>query len=66
MLRAGAASGEFDSTSPEQDAASVQALVWVFFEAAVLGRPVMPREAARAHVLRFCLPALGLADDSLV
>jgi AcrR family transcriptional regulator len=66
VLRAGAASGEFDSASPEQDAASVQALVWVFFEAAVLGRPVMPREAARAHVLRFCLPALGLADDSLV
>ena len=52
--------------APEQDAASVQALVWVFFEAAVLGRPLMPRDEARAHVLRFCLPALGLADDPAV
>ena len=63
VLRAGAASGSSTARTPEQDAASVQALVWVFFEAAVLGRPVMSREAARAHVLRFCLPALGLADD---
>ena len=66
VLRTGAASGEFASTAPELDAASVQALVWVFFEAAVLGRPLMPRDDARAHVLRFCLPALGLADDPSV
>jgi AcrR family transcriptional regulator len=63
VLRAGAASGEFHSRAPEQDAASIQALVWVFFESAVLGRPVMPRTEAREHVLRFCLPALGLASD---
>jgi AcrR family transcriptional regulator len=66
VLRRGAASGEFRSTTPEQDAASVQALVWVFFETAVLGRPVLGRDEARAHVLRFCRPALGLADDGAV
>jgi AcrR family transcriptional regulator len=66
VLRAGAESGEFESRTPEQDAASVRALVWVFFESAVLGRPVMPRDEARAHVLRFCLPALGLAVDPSV
>ncbi len=63
VVRAGAASGEFRSTTPEEDAASVHALTWVYFEAAVTGRPVTSRERARAQVLRFCLPALGLADE---
>jgi AcrR family transcriptional regulator len=66
VLREGAATGAFRTTTPEQDAASVHALVWTFFQDAVLGRPVPDRDAARAHVLRFCLPALGVApgEDS--
>ena len=66
VLRGGAASGEFDQRVARAGRG--------FGAGAGLGvlrgrgaRPAaVPREAARAHVLRFCLPALGLAGDQPV
>ncbi len=59
VLVDGAADGAFPGCDPAADAASIHALVWRFFWAAVHGRPELDRESARAHILRFVLPAIG-------
>jgi AcrR family transcriptional regulator len=61
-LRAVLAAGRDDATfplaDPEEDARTVHAVVWTAVEARLAGGDV-GHDAARAHVLRFCLPALG-------
>ncbi len=60
VLVAGAASGEFPTCDPDSDAGSIHALVWRVFTDAMHGRSTLDRAAARAHVVRFVLPALGV------
>lgn len=60
VLAAGAASGVFPTCDPVADAGSIHAIVWRLFDDAIRGRAGLDREAARAHVLRFVLPALGV------
>ncbi len=49
----------FPDAEPELDAWSIYAITWELVEAKLRGSAI-DRAAARAHVLRFCLPALGL------
>jgi AcrR family transcriptional regulator len=49
----------FPAADPERDGWSIYAVTWELVEAKLRGSP-LTRAAARAHVLRFCLPALGL------
>ena len=49
----------FPDAEPELDAWSIYAITWELVEAKLRGSAI-GRAAARAHVLRFCLPALGL------
>lgn len=59
VLTRGLSDGSFPSTDPEQDAPTLFDLLWS------VGGPArrLDREAAREHLLRFCLPALGAVDD---
>lgn len=57
-LRAGHESGLLDSPSPEVDAYSIHDLVSTYYGATGMSPP--DRDAARAHVMRFAWPALGL------
>jgi len=59
-LADGAASGDFPDCDPEADAVTIHAIVWQLFTDAINGRATMGRDAARAHVERFALPALGV------
>jgi AcrR family transcriptional regulator len=61
VLEAGSASGAFPACVPDQDAATIHALTWRLVTEAIRGRATMDEAAARAHVRRFCLPALGVA-----
>ena len=45
---------------PERDARSVHAVAWALVEDKLHGAAIT-RAEARAHVLRFCFPALGMA-----
>jgi AcrR family transcriptional regulator len=56
-LSTGARDGTFASTDPGEDAATLFDLLWS------VGGPSrkLDRDAARQHLLRFCLPALGAA-----
>ncbi|HVA73662.1 MAG TPA: helix-turn-helix domain-containing protein [Acidimicrobiales bacterium] len=59
VLSAGAADKTFPSTDPQEDASTIFDLLWsVAGPARQLGR-----ESALEHLLRFCLPALGVATD---
>jgi AcrR family transcriptional regulator len=59
ILRRGRERGSFPDADPEADARTIHAVVWSVNQARLRGEPVT-REQARAHVLRFCLPALGV------
>ena len=60
VLEEGARSGAFPTCDPAVDAESIHAIVWRLFLEAMHGRAVLDREGARAHALRFALPALGV------
>jgi AcrR family transcriptional regulator len=49
------------SEQPDVDARTIHAIAWSFVEAKLRGDTVT-RAEARAHILRFCLPALGLTS----
>ena len=59
-LEAGAASGAFPTCDPAADAVTIHDIVWRFVGEALSGKPTMTEQAARDHVMRFCLPALGV------
>ncbi|HEY7916479.1 MAG TPA: helix-turn-helix domain-containing protein [Acidimicrobiales bacterium] len=58
-IRRGSADGSFPDTDPFPDAYSIFDLLWSVAGPHVRQRRPMDRERARAHILRFCLPALG-------
>ena len=60
-LREGAADGSLAAVEPVPDAYSIFDLVWSVASPQVRGRRPLDHDEARAHVLRFCLPALGVA-----
>jgi len=60
VLEAGKASGEFPTCDPPADAATIHAITWRLVAEAVGGTPSMDEQDARDHVLRFCIPAVGL------
>ena len=62
-IRRGSADGSFPETDPFPDAYSIFDLVWSVAGPNARARRAMDRERARAHVLRFCLPALGVDPD---
>jgi AcrR family transcriptional regulator len=63
-IRRGSADGSFPDTDPFPDAYSIFELVWSVAGPHARGRRAMDRDRARAHVLRFCLPALGVDADA--
>ncbi len=58
-IRRGSADGSFPDTDPFPDAYSIFDLLWSVAGPHARQRRPMDRERARAHILRFCLPALG-------
>jgi AcrR family transcriptional regulator len=62
-IRRGSADGSFPETDPFPDAYSIFDLVWSVAGPQVRSRRPMDKERARSHVLRFCLPALGVHPD---
>jgi AcrR family transcriptional regulator len=62
-LARGRADGSFPTAEPERDARTVHAVVWSLVEDELFGAGAMARDEARAHALRFCLPALGAVRD---
>jgi AcrR family transcriptional regulator len=60
VLEAGRTDGSFPTTEPARDARSIHAVTWALVEARLSGDGT-DLATARAHVLRFCLPALGAA-----
>ncbi len=62
VLEEGRADGTFAAAHPEDDARSIHAVAWILIEAQLGGGGPPDLESARAHVLRFCLPALGIAS----
>jgi AcrR family transcriptional regulator len=60
VLEAGKASGAFPACEPAADAVTIHAIAWRLVGEALAGKPSMDERAARDHVLRFCLPAIGL------
>jgi AcrR family transcriptional regulator len=58
-LHQGRGDGTFPNTDPEADAGSIYAVVWALVEERLHGGGFPTLAEARAHVLRFCLPALG-------
>jgi AcrR family transcriptional regulator len=63
VLVEGAAAGDFPRCDPDNDARSIHALVWRVFNDAMHGRATLDRAGARAHILRFVFPALGLPAE---
>ncbi len=61
VLEEGRADGTFPAAHPEDDARSIYAVTWRLVEARLEDRGRKDVDEARAHVLRFCLPALGAA-----
>jgi AcrR family transcriptional regulator len=61
-LQRGSEDGSFPGTDPQPDAYSMYELVWSVASPHVRRRRPLEREQARAHILRFCLPALGVDD----
>jgi AcrR family transcriptional regulator len=61
-LRRGLADGSFPSTDPLPDAHAIFDLVWSVASPHVRRQRPMDRPAARSHVLRFTLPALGVTQ----
>ena len=59
ILEAGKRDGTFPRADPANDAGTIHRLVFGLVMEAVVDKPRLDREAARAHVLRFCLSALG-------
>lgn len=59
ILEAGRADGSFPTAEPVADARTIHAVVWSLAQSRLGGRSASV-EAVRAHVLRFCLPALGI------
>jgi AcrR family transcriptional regulator len=60
VLEAGRIDGSFPATDPDRDARSIHALAWSLV-VEKLGGGGLTLEGARAHLLRFCLPALGVS-----
>ncbi|MBV8463807.1 MAG: TetR/AcrR family transcriptional regulator [Acidimicrobiales bacterium] len=60
-LQAGVADGSLPDADPRRDAYSIYELVWSVASPQIRLRRPIDRDAAAAHVLRFCLPALGAA-----
>ena len=58
LLEAGRANGSFPDADPPRDARAIHAVTWALVEARLVGGSD-DLAAARAQVLRFCLPALG-------
>jgi AcrR family transcriptional regulator len=63
-IRRGSADGSFPDTDPFPDAYSIFDLVWSVAGPPARARRAMDRDRARSHVLRFCLPALGVDPDA--
>ncbi len=61
-IRRGSADGSFPATDPFPDAYSIFDLVWSVAGPHVRRRRPMDRDRASSHVLRFCLPALGVDE----
>ncbi|HVB93637.1 MAG TPA: TetR/AcrR family transcriptional regulator [Acidimicrobiales bacterium] len=61
-LRQGLADGSFPTTDPLPDAHAIFDLVWSVASPHVRRQRPMDRPAARSHVLRFTLPALGVTQ----
>ena len=62
VLKRGSEDGSFPGTDPLPDAYSMYELVWSVASPHVRRRRPLDREQARAHILRFCLPALGVHE----
>ena len=60
LLARGAATGEFPGCDPVVDAAMIHAIAWRLFTDAMHGRSSVDRDGARAHLIRFVFPALGV------
>ncbi len=58
ILAAAREAGQLPGARPDEDARSIHAVAWSLVEARLGGAGPPDAEAARAHVLRFCLPAL--------
>jgi len=58
-LRAGRRTGELPTADPELDAVSIHAVTRELVERRLAGDTRLSLPQARAHVIRFCLPALG-------
>ncbi len=63
VLVRGADNGSFPEADPGRDAAAIFDLVWSFVSPQARREHPMDRDQARAHVLRFCLPALGVTTE---
>lgn len=63
VLKTGVATGDFPRCDPDADAGSIHAIVWRLFMDAMNDRSALDRDDARAHVVRFVMPALGVAVD---
>jgi AcrR family transcriptional regulator len=63
-IRRGSADGSFPETDPFPDAYSIFGIVWSVAGPHVRQRRPMDKERARSHILRFCLPALGVDPDA--
>jgi len=62
VLAEGTARGAFPRCVPDEDAPTIHALTWRLVAEAIAGRATLDEDAARAHVRRFCLPALGVPN----
>ena len=62
-LRKGAADGSLPCANPLPDAYSIFDLVWSVAGPQGRERRPLDRDEAQAHVLRFCMPALGVVED---
>ena len=63
VLEEGRADGTFPATHPDEDGRSIYAVSWTLVEEHLGGAGLPDVASARAHVLRFCLPALGISAE---
>jgi AcrR family transcriptional regulator len=61
VLERGRAGGDFPDADPALDARCIHAVTWALAEERLFGDSTLDLPAARAQILRFCLPALGAA-----
>ena len=66
ILEEGRADGSFPSAQLDDDPRSIYAMTWTLVEARLGGGGPLDAASARAHVLRFCLPALGAAAETVL